>query len=324
MRLQEPLRAREAENYRFFLGLPETDPSRYNIATVKGSQFVRPLFEYSGACAGCGETPYIKLLTQLFGDRLLIGNATGCSSIYGGNLPTTPFTKNADGRGPAWSNSLFEDAAEFALGMRLTADAFHGQAVGLIDRLKKDPAAGELGELLGAIREADLSTPQALEAQRGRIEELKERLRRSAWPLKEQLLSLADYLTPKSVWAVGGDGWAYDIGYGGVDQVLASGKNINVLVLDTEVYSNTGGQMSKATPLGAVAKFAAGGKMTPKKYIGMIMATYGNIYVAQIAFGANPAQTVKAFLEAEAYDGPSLVVAYSTCVGTRHRHEQGD
>ena len=315
MRLQEPLRAREAENYRFFLGLPETDPSRYNIATVKGSQFVRPLFEYSGACAGCGETPYIKLLTQLFGDRLLIGNATGCSSIYGGNLPTTPFTKNADGRGPAWSNSLFEDAAEFALGMRLTADAFRGQAAGLIDGLKKDPAAGEMGDLLAAILGADLSTPQAIEAQRRRIEELKERLSRSAWPLKEQLLSLADYLVPKSVWAMGGDGWAYDIGYGGVDQVLASGKNINVLVLDTEVYSNTGGQMSKATPLGAVAKFAAGGKMTPKKYIGMIMATYGNIYVAQVAFGANPAQTVKAFLEAEAYNGPSLVVAYSTCVG---------
>jgi pyruvate-ferredoxin/flavodoxin oxidoreductase len=315
MRLQEPLRAREAENYRFFLGLPETDPSRYNIATVKGSQFARPLFEYSGACAGCGETPYLKLLTQLFGDRLLIGNATGCSSIYGGNLPTTPFTKNADGRGPAWSNSLFEDAAEFALGMRLTVDAFHGQAMGLLDQLKEDPAVGGLVDLLVAIRGADLSTPQALEVQRGRVEELKERLRRSAWPLTEQLLSLADYLVPKSVWAVGGDGWAYDIGYGGVDQALASGKNINVLVLDTEVYSNTGGQMSKATPLGAVAKFAASGKMTPKKYIGMIMATYGNIYVAQIAFGANPAQAVRAFLEAEAYNGPSLVVAYSTCVG---------
>jgi pyruvate-ferredoxin/flavodoxin oxidoreductase len=315
MRLQEPIRAGEAENYRFFLGLPETDPSRYNIGTVKGSQFVRPLFEYSGACAGCGETPYLKLLTQLFGERLLIGNATGCSSIYGGNLPTTPFTKRCDGRGPAWSNSLFEDAAEFALGMRLSVDAFHGQALGLVDRLKKDPAVSELGELFNAIREADLSTPQAHEAQRGRIEELKKRLRRSAWPVKEQLLSLADYLTPKSVWAVGGDGWAYDIGYGGVDQALASGKNINVLVLDTEVYSNTGGQMSKSTPLGAVAKFAASGKMTPKKYIGMIMATYGNIYVAQIAFGANPSQTVRAFFEAEAYKGPSLVVAYSTCVG---------
>jgi pyruvate-ferredoxin/flavodoxin oxidoreductase len=315
MRLQEPLRSREAENYRFFLGLPETDPARYNVATVKGSQFVQPLFEYSGACAGCGETPYVKLLTQLFGDRLLIGNATGCSSIYGGNLPTTPYTRRADGRGPAWSNSLFEDAAEFALGMRLTCDAFHGQAMGLIERLKKDPDAGEIGDLLAAIEQADVSTSQAIEAQRGRVEELKERIRRSAWPLKEQLLSLADYLAPKSVWALGGDGWAYDIGYGGVDQALASGMNINVLVLDTEVYSNTGGQMSKATPLGAVAKFAAGGKVTPKKYIGMIMATYGNIYVAQIAFGANPAQTVKAFLEAEAYDGPSLVVAYSTCVG---------
>jgi pyruvate-ferredoxin/flavodoxin oxidoreductase len=315
MKLQEPLRAEEAQNYRFFLGLPETDPSRFNIATVKGSQLVQPLFEYSGACAGCGETPYLKLLTQLFGDRLLIGNATGCSSIYGGNLPTTPFTKRADGRGPAWSNSLFEDAAEFALGMRLSVDSFHGQALELIDRLKEDPAGGELGDLLAVIRGADLSTLQALEAQRGRVEELKERVRRSGWPLTERLLFLADYLVPKSVWAVGGDGWAYDIGYGGVDQVLASGKNINVLVLDTEVYSNTGGQMSKATPLGAVAKFAAGGKLTPKKYIGMIMATYGNIYVAQMAFGANPAQAVKAFLEAEAYEGPSLVVAYSTCTG---------
>ena len=315
MRPQEPLRAQEAEKYRFFLGLPETDPFRYNIATVKGSQFVRPLFEYSGACAGCGETPYLKLLTQLFGDRLLIGNATGCSSIYGGNLPTTPFSQRADGRGPAWSNSLFEDAAEFALGMRLAVDAFQGQARGLINVLKDDPAGAELGDLLAAVQGADLSTPQAIEVQRGRIGELKERLPRSAWPLKEQFLSLADYLVPKSVWAVGGDGWAYDIGYGGVDQVLASGKNINVLVLDTEIYSNTGGQMSKATPLGAVAKFASGGKMTPKKYIGMIMATYGNIYVAQIAFGANPAQTVKAFLEAEAFNGPSLVVAYATCTG---------
>jgi pyruvate-ferredoxin/flavodoxin oxidoreductase len=315
MRLQEPLRESEAENYRFFLQLPETDPSRYNLATVKGSQMVRPLFEYSGACAGCGETPYLKLLTQLFGDRLLIGNATGCSSIYGGNLPTTPFTKRADGRGPAWSNSLFEDAAEFALGMRLTVDCFHGQSIGLIDLLKRDPAAGDLGELLGVIREADMSTPQAIDVQRGKIEELKERLLRLKSPYNEQFLSLADYLVPKSVWAVGGDGWAYDIGFGGVDQVLASGKNINVLVLDTEVYSNTGGQMSKSTPLGAVAKFAASGKMTPKKYIGMIMATYGNIYVAQVAFGANQAQTVKAFLEAEAYAGPSLVVAYSTCVG---------
>ncbi|MEW6441206.1 MAG: pyruvate:ferredoxin (flavodoxin) oxidoreductase [bacterium] len=315
MRLQEPIREREAENYRFFLGLPETDPSRYNTATVKGSQFVRPLFEYNGACAGCGETPYLKLLTQLFGDRLLIGNATGCTSIYGGNLPTTPFTRRADGRGPAWSNSLFEDAAEFAFGMRLAVDAFRGQAMGLLDRLREDPSGGEVGDLLAAICGADLATPQAFDSQRSRVEELKERLRRSDWLLREQLLSLADYLVPKSVWAVGGDGWAYDIGYGGVDQVLASGKNINVLVLDTEVYSNTGGQMSKATPLGAVAKFAASGKMTPKKYIGMIMATYGNIYVAQIAFGANQAQTVKAFLEAEAYDGPSLVVAYATCTG---------
>jgi pyruvate-ferredoxin/flavodoxin oxidoreductase len=314
MRLQEPLRAEEAESYRFFLSLPETDPSRYNATTVKGSQLVKPLFEYSGACAGCGETPYLKLLTQLFGDRLLIANATGCSSIYGGNLPTTPYAKRSDGRGPAWSNSLFEDNAEFGLGMRLTTEKFNAQALELIEKLAANPAYEDARPLFDSLRNADETTQKAIEEQRARVEELKKRLAKDSSAEAKSLSSLADYLVRKSVWAVGGDGWAYDIGYGGLDQVLASGKDINILILDTEVYSNTGGQMSKSTPLAAMAQFAAGGKRTPKKNIGMIMATYGNIYVAQIAFGANPAQAVKAFTEAEAYRGPSLVIAYSTCI----------
>jgi pyruvate-ferredoxin/flavodoxin oxidoreductase len=314
MKFQEPIRKQEAENYRFFLSLPDTDPSRFNIRTVKGSQFVRPLFEYSGACAGCGETPYIKLLTQLFGDRLLIGNATGCSSIYGGNLPTTPYTKRADGRGPAWANSLFEDNAEFALGMRQTVDKFNSQALELIQKLSEDPSFSDLNELFDSIMNADQSTQEGIELQRERVERLKKSLSGKDSPEVKNLLSIADYLVKKSVWAVGGDGWGYDIGYGGVDQVLASGENINLLILDTEVYSNTGGQMSKSTPLAAMAQFAAAGKSTPKKNIGLIMATYGNVYVAQIAFGANPAQAVRAFLEAESYHGPSLVVAYSSCI----------
>lgn len=314
MRLQEPLRATEAEYYKFFLNLPETDPSRYNVSTLKGSQLVKPLFEYSGACAGCGETPYLKLLTQLFGDRLLIGNATGCSSIYGGNLPTTPYTKRADGRGPAWSNSLFEDNAEFALGMRLTADKFNAQALELMEKLSQNPSYADSLELFSSIRNAYQTTQKEIEEQRARVDGLKKRLSEDSSAEAKSLLSLADYLVRKSVWAVGGDGWAYDIGYGGLDQVLASGNDINILILDTEVYSNTGGQMSKSTPLAATAQFAAGGKRTPKKNIGLIMATYGNVYVAQIAFGANPAQAVKAFTEAEAYNGPSLIIAYSTCI----------
>ncbi len=314
MKLQEPLRAQEAGYYSFFLGLPETDPSRYSRATLKGSQFVKPLFEYSGACAGCGETPYLKLLTQLFGDRLLIANATGCSSIYGGNLPTTPYAKRADGRGPAWSNSLFEDNAEFGLGMRLTADKFNAQALEIMDKLAQNPSYADARELFDSIRNADQATQERIEEQRARVGELKKRCSKDSSPEAKSLSSLADYLVRKSVWAVGGDGWAYDIGYGGLDQVLASGKNINILILDTEVYSNTGGQMSKSTPLAATAQFAAGGKRTPKKNIGLIMATYGNVYVAQIAFGANPAQAVKAFAEAEAYNGPSLIIAYSTCI----------
>jgi pyruvate-ferredoxin/flavodoxin oxidoreductase len=323
MRLQEPLRKQEAENYKFFLSLPETDPSKYNIATVKGSQFVKPLFEYSGSCAGCGETPYVKLLTQLFGDRLLIGNTTGCSSIYGGNLPTTPYTKRADGRGPAWSNSLFEDNAEFALGMRQTVDKFNAQALELLAKFAQNASYADARGLFDSIRNADQSTQAGIEEQRARVEELKKRLAKDSSAEAKHLLSIADYLVKKSVWALGGDGWGYDIGYGGVDHVLASGQNINIMIMDTEVYSNTGGQVSKATPLGAIAQFAAGGKRTPKKNIGMIMATYGNIYVSQVAFGANPSQTVKAFIEAEAYNGPSLILAYSTCIAQGIDMEKG-
>jgi pyruvate-ferredoxin/flavodoxin oxidoreductase len=314
MRLQEPLRKQEVENYTFFLNLPETDPSLFNVATVKGSQFVRPLFEYSGACAGCGETPYIKLLTQLFGDRLLIANATGCSSIYSGNLPTTPYTKRSDGRGPAWANSLFEDNAEFGLGMRQTVDKFNAQALELLDRLAALPAYSGSKALFDSLRNADQTIQKGIEEQRTRVEELKRLISQDNSSGARNLLSLADYLVRKSVWSIGGDGWAYDIGYGGLDHVLASGENINIMILDTEVYSNTGGQMSKSTPLAAVAQFAAGGKRTPKKSIGAIMTTYGNVYVAQIAFGANPAQAVKAISEAEAYDGPALVIAYATCI----------
>ncbi len=314
MKPQEPLRQEEAKNYDFFLDLPETDRSRFRVTNVKGSQFVKPLFEYNGACLGCGETPYIKLLTQLFGDRLIIANATGCSSIYGGNLPTTPYTKRADGRGPAWSNSLFEDTAEFGLGMRQTMDKFHAQAMELMDRLASDSSYADLKDLFDSIKNADQSTQEGIEEQRGRVEELKRRLSTNGSPEAKNLLSLADYVVKKCVWAIGGDGWGYDIGYGGVDHVLATGENMKLLILDTEVYSNTGGQMSKATPLGAVAQFAAGGKRTPKKNIGMIMSTYGNVYVAQVAFGANQAQTLKAFLEADAYNGPALIIAYSTCI----------
>jgi len=314
MSLQEPLRHEEAKNYEFFLNLPETDTAKYSVTNVKGSQFVKPLFEYSGACVGCGETPYVKLLTQLFGDRLIIANATGCSSIYGGNLPTTPYTTRGDGRGPAWSNSLFEDTAEFGLGMRQTVDKFYVQAVELMNKLASVPAFSDMKELFDSIKNAEQSTQEAIEQQRDRVTKLKNKLSQHNTPDVQRLLSLADYLVKKSVWAVGGDGWGYDIGYGGVDHVLASGENMKILILDTEVYSNTGGQMSKATPLGAIAQFAAGGKRTPKKNIGMIMSTYGNVYIAQVAFGANQAQTLKAFLEADAYHGPALIIAYSTCI----------
>ncbi|MBL7152437.1 MAG: pyruvate:ferredoxin (flavodoxin) oxidoreductase [Phycisphaerae bacterium] len=312
---QEALRAAERENYNHFLSIPNTDPKLFKANSVKGSQLIEPLFEYSGACAGCGETAYVKLLSQLFGDRALIGNATGCSSIYGGNLPTTPYTKRADGRGPTWSNSLFEDCAEFAMGMRLTVDKFKERALTLLEKVAEGGCLD--AALAKEIREATLAddpAQAAIEQQRGRVKTLKEQCGKSDCGDCKQLVSVADYLVRKSVWALGGDGWAYDIGYGGVDHVLAGGTDVNVLVLDTEVYSNTGGQMSKSTPRAAVAKFAAGGKGTPKKDMGLLAMTYGNIYVAKVAMGANTNQTVKAFAEAESYPGPSLIIAYSHCI----------
>jgi len=314
MALQEPLREPERENFAFFLAIPDTDPSKYKQASVKGSQFVRPLFEFSGACAGCGETANVKLITQLFGDRLMIANATGCSSIYGGNLPTTPYTTRPDGRGPTWCNSLFEDNAEFGMGMRLAVDKFKAMALELLDKtVESGCVEAALAEALKA--GMGTQTDQAgIEAQRQRVDQLKEACTKSDCELCKRLLNVADYLVAKSVWVVGGDGWAYDIGYGGLDHVLASGANVNVLVLDTEVYSNTGGQMSKSTPRAAVAQFAAAGKPMPKKDLGLIAMTYGNIYVGRIALGANPNQAVKAFVEAESYDGPSLIIAYTHCI----------
>lgn len=315
MTFKEAIREQEVKNWDFFLGIPDTDPGQIKIDTLKGSQLVTPLFEFSGACAGCGETPYLKLLSQLFGDRALIANATGCSSIYGGNLPTTPWTKRADGRGPAWSNSLFEDAAEFGFGMRLTVDKLSGLAYELVDQVMGSDCTGaaEISEVLAAIKNADQSSQLGIEAQRQRVAVLKEKLASCNGPLAKRFLAVADYLVKKSVWSVGGDGWAYDIGFGGLDHVIASGKNINLLVLDTEVYSNTGGQASKSTPLGAVAQFAAGGKAMPKKDLGLIAMTYGTAFVASVSL-ANPAQAVKAFIEAEAFDGPSIILAYSHCI----------
>ncbi|MFH0901077.1 MAG: pyruvate:ferredoxin (flavodoxin) oxidoreductase [Pseudomonadota bacterium] len=308
---QIAVRAQERANVEFFLALPEVDRTQVKQDTVKGSQLLEPLFEFSGACGGCGETPYVKLLTQLFGDRAYIANATGCSSIYGGNLPTTPFCTNKEGRGPTWSNSLFEDNAEFGLGFRLAIDKFKEQALELLVGAE---ALTPHRELASAIQNAQQTTETEIFAQRKRVAELKNILKNVTDTRSQRLLSLADYLVKKSVWIVGGDGWAYDIGYGGLDHVLASGRNVNVLVLDTEVYSNTGGQMSKATPLGAVAKFAAGGKPIQKKDLGLITMSYGYVYVATIAMGANDLQTVRAFLEAEAYDGPSIIIAYSHCI----------
>ena len=306
---QVPIRESERANYEFFLDLPEVDRAAIKI-DVKGAQFMQPLFEYSGACAGCGETPYIKLLTQLFGDRALIGNATGCSSIYGANLPTTPYATNRDGRGPAWSNSLFEDNAEFGFGYRLAIDKHVEQARELLAALA--PAIGD--NLVKEILEANQSDEAAIAAQRTRVAALKAKLAAIQQPEAGRLALLADFLVKKSVWIVGGDGWAYDIGYGGLDHVLAQGRDVNVLVLDTEVYSNTGGQASKATPLGASAKFAIAGKSMPKKDLGMLMMTYGHVYVAHVAFGAKDAQVVRAFQEAESYLGPSLIIAYSHCI----------
>ena len=310
---QFPLRATERENFKFFLSLKDTGSAKVNRNTVQGSQLVRPLFEFSGACAGCGETPYVKLMTQLFGDHLSVANATGCSSIYGGNLPTTPYCVREDGKGPAWSNSLFEDNAEFGLGMRLAYDKMGEEARELLTAMKEGPLKSQ-AKLADDILSADQSDWAGIEQQRGRVADLKKALFAAGGEQAARMGTLADYLVKKSVWILGGDGWAYDIGYGGLDHVLASGKKVRVLVLDTEVYSNTGGQMSKATPLGAVAQFAAGGKPLPKKDLAMISMTYGNIYVAQIAMGADYNQTVKAFAEAEAYDGPSIIIAYSHCI----------
>ena len=310
MNPQIPLREQESRNWDYFLTLPDIDRTKAHVSTVKGSQLLQPLFEFSGACSGCGETPYVKLVSQLFGDRAMIANATGCSSIYGGNLPTTPWTKNGEGRGPAWSNSLFEDNGEFGLGMRLSIDKHNEYARELLKEL-----GAEVGETLaGEILNADQSDEAGIYEQRQRVKTLKEKLAGISSPKSGDLLSLADYLVKKSVWIIGGDGWAYDIGFGGLDHVMSTGKNVNILVLDTEVYSNTGGQMSKSTGLGAVAKFAASGKATPKKDLAMMAMNYGHVYVAKVAMGANDTQTLRAFLEAESYDGPSLIIAYSHCI----------
>ena len=319
MTFQAPLREQEAKPTGTSSWiLPDTDPALINRATLKGSQLLPPMFEFSGACAGCGETPFVKLCSQLFGDRMVVANATGCSSIYGGNLPTTPWTTRKDGLGPAWSNSLFEDNAEFGFGMRLAIDKFKRAMPGeLLDRiLEAQCQDAGLKELVAEIRRSSPTSPPRRRSKPSA----------AAWPSSRKgsgkctrpgrpssCCSVADYLVNKSVWIHGGDGWAYDIGYGGLDHVLASGENVNVLVLDTEVYSNTGGQASKSTPLGAVAQFAAGGKRMPKKDLGMIAMTYGNIYVAKVSL-ANPDQAVKAMLEADAYDGPSLIIAYTHCI----------
>jgi pyruvate-ferredoxin/flavodoxin oxidoreductase len=321
---QPPIRDQERDNWAYFLTIPETERQHVNVTHVRQQQVQEPLFEFSGACAGCGETPYIKLATQLFGDRMIVANATGCSSIYGGNLPTTPWTTNAEGRGPAWSNSLFEDNAEFGLGMRLALNQQRDFAAQLLQR-----HASRLGdELVGALLNAPQQDEADIYEQRRRVATLKTRLHDLDTDDARQLLSLADQLVKKSVWIIGGDGWAYDIGFGGLDHVLASGHDVNVLLLDTEVYSNTGGQMSKATPRAAVAKFAAGGKPTGKKDLGLMAMSYGHVYVASVAMGARDEHTLRAFLEAEAYAGPSLIIAYSHCIAhgidmtTAMRHQK--
>ncbi|WP_235526476.1 4Fe-4S double cluster binding domain-containing protein [Nostoc piscinale] len=318
MAQQLPLREQEKQNWDFFLNLPNPDRRNLKLNQIRQQQLQEPLFEFSGACAGCGETPYLKLLTQLFGDRSVIANATGCSSIYGGNLPTTPWTTNADGRGPAWSNSLFEDNAEFGFGYRLSIDKQAEFAAELLQQL-----SSEVGDnLVHAILSAEQKNEADIWEQRERVALLKDKLDHILTAaidanLKSKIInlkSIADYLVKKSVWIIGGDGWAYDIDFGGIDHVLASGRNVNILVMDTEVYSNTGGQSSKATPKAAVAKFAASGKPAPKKDLGLMAMNYGNVYVASVALGAKDDHTLKAFLEAEAYEGPSLIIAYSHCI----------
>ena len=307
---KEPLLADAHANNAFFAALPVNDRARVDFANVRGVQFLEPLFAFSGACAGCGETPYLKLLSQLFGDRLQIANATGCSSIYGGNLPVTPWSTNREGRGPAWSNSLFEDNAEFGLGFRLAAD----KHLEMAQQLTRDLAPTLGAELVEAVLAAPQVRESEIRVQRARVADLMQRLRALVDPRARDLLSVIEHLVRRSIWIVGGDGWAYDIGYGGLDHVLASARDVNVLVLDTEVYSNTGGQASKATPLGAIAKFASAGKRVARKDLALQAIAYGNVYVAQVAMGANPQQTLQAFREAEAYPGPSLILAYCHCI----------
>jgi pyruvate-ferredoxin/flavodoxin oxidoreductase len=321
---QPPLRAPEAENWAFFMKLPDYDRRVAKRSTIPGSMLMQPLFEFSGACVGCGETPYIRLATQLFGDRMLVANATGCSSIYGGNLPTTPYTTNAEGRGPAWSNSLFEDNAEFGLGMRLATDKLADAA-----RTQLHGMALEVGDtLVEALLTADQSSEAGIHEQRERVAQLQAKLSHLATPAAEQLSAIAEYLIRRSVWIIGGDGWAYDIGFGGLDHVLSSGADVNILVLDTEVYSNTGGQNSKATPRGAVAKFAASGQPNRKKDLARIAMDYENVFVAKVAYGAKDTHTLKAFLDAESYPGVSLIIAYSPCIAhgvdMSHNHRQQD
>ena len=314
---QLPLREQERANWDFFFNIPDLDRKVVAVSKVKDSQFLQPLFEFSGACSGCGETPYVKLVSQLFGDRTIVANATGCSSIYGGNLPTTPWAADLNGRGPAWSNSLFEDNAEFGYGFRLAIDKHNLQAKELLKSFSTEVG----NDLVEGLINANQKDEAEIYEQRERVDTLKKKLNdllmaganEKTSELKH-LLSLADYLVKKSVWIMGGDGWAYDIGYGGLDHVLASGKNVNILVLDTEVYSNTGGQCSKSTPRAAVAKFAAAGKPGAKKDLGLMAMSYGNVYVAKVAMGANDQHTLRAFLEAEAYDGPSIIIAYSHCI----------
>ncbi len=318
------LRQQEKVNWDYFLSLPEYDRTAVKTGTIKGAMILQPLFEFSGACVGCGETPYIKLASQLFGDRMVVANATGCSSIYGGNLPTTPWAKNSEGRGPAWSNSLFEDNAEFGLGMRLAIDKQAEYARELLQQLKTE--IGE--ELVSQILDSDESTEAGIAQQRSQVQALRDRLKQVDSPAARELESVAENLSRKSVWIIGGDGWAYDIGYGGLDHVLASGEDVNILVLDTEVYSNTGGQTSKATPRGAVAKFSAGGKSTPKKDLALLAMDYEHVYIARVAYGAKDIQTMHAFHEAEAYPGPSIIIAYSPCIAhgidlkNNHLHQQ--
>ena len=307
----EEVRSVGAKSWDYFMSLPDADPKTLNLSTPKGLAQKRPLFEFSGACAGCGETPYVKLLSQLFGDRAVIANATGCSSIYGGNLPSTPYAKDASGRGPAWSNSLFEDAAEFGYGMRMTSDKLAQYAREVAVSAKEK---GIAADIISRILENEQADDAAIAAQRDNVAALKAELAKSSDPIAKELDSLTDHFIKRSVWIIGGDGWAYDIGFGGLDHTLASGRNINILVLDTEVYSNTGGQMSKATPIGAVAKFAASGKTTSKKDLGMIAMSYGYVYVARVSMGANMNQVIKAFREAESYNGPSIIIAYAHCI----------